>query len=154
LLLAQMLVADQQGTAPAIAAIDEGLRLTPDDPIARRQRAQLLVQRAASTHLPDDARAARHELEALTAADPSNASLHLLLGTADRLDDDAAAAEDAFTRAAVLAPRQSTPRVELARLYLDTGRRADAQRLVEEALALDPTDPGAADVRRRLDEPD
>jgi O-antigen ligase/Flp pilus assembly protein TadD len=154
LLLAQMLLDDQQGTAPAIAAIDDGLRVTPDDPIARRQRAQLLVQRAASTHLPDDARAARRELESLTARDPSNASLHLLLGTADRLDDDAAAAEAAFTRAAALAPRQAKPRVELARLYLDTNRPSEARGAVDEALALEPTDAAALDLRRRLDTSD
>ncbi|MDQ1679853.1 MAG: hypothetical protein QOI42_712, partial [Frankiaceae bacterium] len=149
LLLAQALVADDRGTVAAIAAVDDALRISPRDPIALRQRAQLLVQRATATHLPDDVSAARRAADTLVARDPHNAALLLIAGTAARLAADAPAAEAAFARAEGLSPRSAVPSIELALLYLDTGRTADARAAAARAVARDPQDQRAQEVQRR-----
>lgn len=151
LLLAQALEADQRGTAPALAAVDEGLGISPGDPIAQRHRARLLVQRGASTHLPVDIDRARAYLADLLAHDHANAGLELLAGSAARLAADAPAAEASFRRAEVLAPRDPHPSIELSRLLLDTGRPEEALVAADRALARDPEDPEASDARRRAE---
>ena len=148
LLRAQLLVADQRGTAPALAAVDDALALSPGDPIAQRERARLLVARAGATHLPADVVRARAYLGELVAHDRSNARLELLAGTAARLDADAAAAEASFRRAEELAPRDPEPSVELAHLYLDTDRPAEARDAAARAVARAPADARAQDVQR------
>jgi O-antigen ligase len=102
LLLARTLIADERGTRAALRAVDGALAVSPRDPVARRERARLLVERAAATHLPEDVAAARTDLAALTREDPSNAVLHRLAGQAARLDGDEAAADRAFARAEAL----------------------------------------------------
>lgn len=151
LLLAQALLADEQGTGRALDAIDDALAISPLDPIARRHRARVLVQRAAATGLPADVAAARAEVDVLVADDPSNASLWLLAGTAARLDADARAAERAFTKAENLAPRDPVASIELALLYLDLDRRDDARAAAGRAVARAPDDPRARDVLARID---
>src|SRR5262249_6390372 len=99
LLLATLLVADQRGTAPALRQVDAALVISPGDPIALRRRAELLVQRASSTLLPDDIDKARRELARLVAADPSNGELQLLAGTAYGMAQDPERSAAAFRRA-------------------------------------------------------
>jgi predicted Zn-dependent protease len=102
LLLARVLMADGRGTRAALAAVDDALARSPGDPVARRERARLLVDRAGATRLPVDVAAARSDLEALTRSDPANAGLHRLAGEAARLDGDVAAADRSFARADAL----------------------------------------------------
>ncbi|MEY2451266.1 MAG: hypothetical protein QOD92_840 [Acidimicrobiaceae bacterium] len=149
LLLAQALVADGRSTSDAIAAVNDALRISPDDPIARRHRVQLLVQRASATHLPADIAAARVEADALVARDPHNATLWLVTGAAARLAADALGAEAAFLRAESLSPHSATPSMELALLYLDLGRLSDARAAADRAVARDPDDVGAQQLRQR-----
>ena len=148
LLRAQLLVAADLGTAPALRAVDDALALSPGDPIAQRHRARLLVQRAGATHLPDDVGRARRYLDELRTHDGSNASLELLAGSAARLAGDAAAAEAAFGRAERLAPTDPEPSIELSRLFIDTGRVADARSAAARAVARAPQDRRALDAQR------
>jgi predicted Zn-dependent protease len=152
LLLARTLVAADRPTKRAVAAVDDALRISPDDPIARRERARLLVQLAASTHLPADVAAARDDAAGLVARDRTNAASWMLAGAAARLAADAPAAEAAFERAEDLSPRDPTPSIELALLYLDTGRRDEAAAAADRAVARAPGDARAQDVRAHVDE--
>lgn len=107
LLLAYALVADDRSTTDAIAAVDDALNVSPDDPIARLQRARLLVRRADATHLPADIAAARTEADALVARDPHNAALWLVAAAAAHLAGDATAVATACQRAGALLPAGS-----------------------------------------------
>lgn len=104
LLEARARVADQQGAVAGLAAVDRALGLSPGDPLARRERARLLVDRALATRVPAHAGAARHELARLLEADPLAADLWALAATAAALDGDVEAAREAGTRAGALAP--------------------------------------------------
>jgi len=152
LLLGFALVHDQQGTNAGIAALNDALAISPGDPIVRRHRARLLVERAGATRLPADVTAARRDLDELTAMDPANAALWMLAGAAARLDADAPAAEAAFVRAETLAPRDASPGAALASLYLDTGRVEDARRAAERAVARQPDDAEAIAILDRANE--
>jgi O-antigen ligase len=151
LLRAQTLLGAQRGTTAALAAVDDALTVSPEDPIALRQRAALLVDRARATGLPEHIDAARHELDRLLTRDPDNAALLILAGAADRLAGDSAAAEVVLRRAADLAPHRAAPLIDLALLYLDDGRRDDARRAADEALTREPDDRGARQLRTVVD---
>src|SRR5690606_30524313 len=104
LLDARARVADRQGVRAGLAAVDEALAISPGDPIARRERARLLVARAEATRAPHHVAAARTELDRLLADDPLASALWRLAAAAAALDGDAAAAEAAAARAAELRP--------------------------------------------------
>ncbi|MFS8481926.1 MAG: O-antigen ligase family protein [Acidimicrobiia bacterium] len=104
LLDARARVADRQGVRAGLAAVDEALAISPGDPIARRERARLLVARAEATRAPHHVAAARTELDRLLADDPLDSALWRLAAAAAALDGDAAAAEAAAARAAELRP--------------------------------------------------
>ena len=125
LLLARALVADGRSTSSAIAVVDDALRVSPGDPIARHERARLLVQRAGATHRPDDLAAARADVDALVASDPTVTASWMLAGAVAELADDQSAAEAAFLRAQALSPRDPSPSIELARLDLAAVRALD-----------------------------
>ncbi|MGB8859716.1 MAG: O-antigen ligase family protein, partial [Ilumatobacteraceae bacterium] len=112
-------------TAPspsaALAAVDDALALSPGDPIALQRRQELLVNL--------DPAAAFEELHDLVAADPHNAALQLLYGTAAIRTDDEAIAEQAWLRAFDLAPDSPGPRQNLITLYRRQGRDAEADSL-------------------------
>lgn len=97
-------VADQQGYAAGLDAVDRALALSPGDPIARRERARLLVLRADATRAPDHIDAARDELADMLAEDPVSSVLWDLASAAAALDGDEAAAADARSRAGDLRP--------------------------------------------------
>jgi O-antigen ligase/cytochrome c-type biogenesis protein CcmH/NrfG len=149
LLLARALVADDRGTVAALAAADDALEQSPGDPVAQRERARLLVARAAATSVPAHVTAAQRELRGLLADDPVNADLWRLLGEADVLAGDPTAAEQAWRRAEHLAPRDPGPPADLAELYLAVDRPEAARRAAGRALALDPADQRAQAVLRR-----
>jgi tetratricopeptide (TPR) repeat protein len=100
-------VADQQGFAAALDAVDDALAVSPGDPIALRERARLLVARAEATRAPDHIDAARAELERRLADDPVDATLWSLAAVAAELDGDFAAADAALARAEDLRPEDS-----------------------------------------------
>ncbi|HLT69927.1 MAG TPA: O-antigen ligase family protein [Acidimicrobiales bacterium] len=104
LLDARARIADQQGVRAGLAAVDDALAVSPGDPIARRERARLLVARAEATRAPHHVAEARTELDGLLAADPLDSALWRLASAAAALDGDAAAAEAAASRAAELDP--------------------------------------------------
>jgi hypothetical protein len=75
LLAAQAAVADDQGLLVGIRHLDDALDLSPGDPIALRQRVELLVARASATQVPAHIEAARTELHRLLDDDPFNGLL-------------------------------------------------------------------------------
>ena len=112
-------------TAPtaelALAHVDDALALSPRDPIALRNRQELLVTLDPAT--------AFEELHDLLADDPSNASLQQLYGTAAIRTGDEVIAEQAWLTALDLAPNASGPRQNLITLYRQQGRDAEADEL-------------------------
>ena len=75
LLLAQLRVEGDEGFVPALAAVDDALRVSPGDPIARFAKARYLVGRAAATEVPAHADEARRYVWDLLADDPLNIQL-------------------------------------------------------------------------------
>jgi Flp pilus assembly protein TadD/predicted Zn-dependent protease with MMP-like domain len=86
----------------ALPRVEAALRLLPDNPDARYQRALVLF------HLAKLDRA-RHALEEVLAADPDDAYAHHHLGLIFEREGRAAEAEAHFARARVLAPAQFPP---------------------------------------------
>jgi Flp pilus assembly protein TadD len=115
------------------------------------RRLSLLVERAAATLVPDHASDASDEVGVAVERDPHNAQLRLLEGQAARLVGDDAHAEQAWLRAEQLSPRSPAAAAELATLYADQGRLADARAALGRAARVAPDDPQVAAVRRRLD---
>jgi hypothetical protein len=96
-------VADQQGFTAALAAVDRALAISPGDPVARLERARLLVARAEATRAPAHVHRARAEVERLLVDDPLHAELWGLAAVASDLDGDRSAADEASHRARDLA---------------------------------------------------
>jgi O-antigen ligase/cytochrome c-type biogenesis protein CcmH/NrfG len=151
LLVGRAAVADGRGTLTALDAVDVALDRSPDDPIARRERASLLVDRARATLVPDHIEEARRAVGELLVHDPDNAQLLLLVGHAARLGGDVRSAEAAWARAEDLAPRSAAPAAALALLYLENDRKDDAAAAADRALAREADDAAALEVRRRVD---
>jgi len=107
LLLAQAQEADQQGTAAALANVADALRVSPRDPASQRLRAELLIDRATATHLPNDIANARGATNRLVEADPHNSALWALDGQAALVAGDQAGAAASFAEADRLAPRSA-----------------------------------------------
>lgn len=99
LLEARARVAADQGTVAGLAAVDAGLRWSPHDPIARLERARLLVARAEATLVPAHADRARRAVEEILDDDPRSADAWRLRAELDRFEGRAAAAERARRRA-------------------------------------------------------
>lgn len=99
LLDARARIADQQGIVAGLAAVDEALAVSPGDPIARRERARLLVARAEATRAPAHVDTARAELDRMLADDPLDSGSWALASVAAALDGDEAAARAARRRA-------------------------------------------------------
>lgn len=97
-------IADRQGFVAGLAAVDRALAVSPDDPVARRERARLLVGRAEATRAPAHVDAARAEVERMLARDPVDSTLWALAAIAADLDGEAGAARRALRRAEDLAP--------------------------------------------------
>ncbi|HKX76446.1 MAG TPA: tetratricopeptide repeat protein, partial [Acidimicrobiia bacterium] len=88
----------------------------------------------------------------LLTADPLNAQHHLAYGNALVLARDFSRAEQEWQRAAELAPTSAVPDMNLARLYLELGRPADAVTAYRRAVAIDPDAPGLDELAELLEE--
>jgi predicted Zn-dependent protease len=144
--------AAQPGTARGLAAgldrIDDALAVSPHDPVVRLQRADLLARLAHLTRAPTDELAATTAWQDVLATDPRNPVAWSGLARTAIDGGDVETAESALGRAEWLSPHNPAPSTELAILYLDLGRTAEARAAAERAVAIDPTD---AEARRALD---
>lgn len=109
----------------ALTHVDDALALSPGDPIALRNRQELLVTLDPAT--------AFEELHDLLADDPYNAVLQQLYGTAAVRSGDEVIAEQAWLTALDLAPDAPGPRQNLITLYRQQGRDAEADELERQA---------------------
>ena len=128
------------GLAAAIADVDHALRVSPRDPVARREKGRLLLA-VARLH-PEraaPANAARAYLERLVADDPRDAEVLLRLGVARDLAGDQPGAIAAWRRAEYLAPRSAAASSNLAVAYARAGRDGAARAAAERALRRDPS---------------
>jgi len=141
------------GLTAALEHVTDALAVSRRDPVALARRAELLLGVATVTFAPDDLSAARAAWEEVAAGDPNNADHRLQLGLAAVRQGDVEAAEAAWLRAEALSDGEAAPSVNLARLYLSTGREAEALAAAERAVARDPDDPAAAQVLRRAAAP-
>lgn len=150
LLKARALVAAEQGTLAAIGALDDALDISPGDPIVALERARLLVARARATRVPAHVADARVELDRLLEGDPVNDALWSEAGAAAALAGDLDGAEQAWLRAEDLAPTDPGPATDLALLYLETGRKAQARAAIGRALDRAPDDRRARQVAAQV----
>ncbi len=141
-----------RGLTAAIADVDHTLRVSPRDPVARREKARLLLalarlhpERAAA------ADAARAYLEQLVADDPRDAEVLLRVGIARDLAGDAAGAITAWRRAEYLAPRSAAASSNLAVAYARVGRNDEARAAAARALRRDPSNASARAVLHDLE---
>ncbi len=104
LLAARAAVAAEEGLHVGIRHLDDALDLSPGDPIALRQRVELLVARAAATQVPVHVDAARDELRRLLVDDPNNRLLWRQAAVLADVTGDGAAFKDAQSHLAELAP--------------------------------------------------
>jgi arylsulfatase A-like enzyme/predicted Zn-dependent protease len=93
--------------------------------------------------------AARESYRALTKITPRDPRAHFFLGAISLRLGDEASARESFATATSLNPKYAAPRLSLARYLLSKGRREEAVRTLEEALAMSPQDPR---IRQMLDE--
>ena len=130
-----------QGYRGAVDRLDTALDLSPADPILLAEHAAFTLRLAqAARHIPTLEEAIA-EWEALVATDPVHARYRLELGNAYAIAGNDERAETEWLRAADLAPRSTTPLTNLARLYLDNGRGAEAAAVLRRARSIDPTAP-------------
>lgn len=142
---------------PAVTALEHALRLDPDDPGLYDWLRRLCAESGQEA-------LAVEALERLEAARPGHWMLRLNLGWAYRatgrreealgkLEPVVAAADSTAP-----APERTLAHYELSRLYLDEERTADAARVLEKGLRLDPDDPllllGAGESRLQAGEPE
>ena len=99
LLVAQAVVADQQGLVVGLRVVEDALDVSPDDPIVLVAKARLLVARAAATRVPAHIAEARQEVERQLEEDPFNSILWRLAAEAAALAGDEQAARSAAARA-------------------------------------------------------
>ena len=104
------------------------------DPKLKAARAQL----ARLEHETGDRDAAHRLLAEGLAADPHHAPYHFVTGLLELGRGDEPAAVRAFETALELAPWLASYRLALADVYLAAGRRADLERVLDEAPAEDP----------------
>lgn len=134
------------GLGAALADLDQALALSPLDPVARSERARVLLERARSTGENDHFRLALDALERLANDDPRNAEVLLRLGLARTLTGDDAGAEVAWLAAERLAPRSAAASTNLAVAYARAGRRDEAVAAAHRALAREPSNRRAASI--------
>jgi O-antigen ligase len=142
----RIVVADVAGRTGTISATRHGLsalegarRWSPRDPAVGVRRAQLLGQLADETDVAADRATALRAALDLTASDPNNAQVWLLVGAARQRNGEVDAAVTAWERAAHLAPRSVAPLVNVALLEARSGRTAGSVDAARRVLALDPT---------------
>lgn len=152
LLEGRALVQADRGTLAALAAVDGALAVSPEDPVARRERVSLLVRRARATTVPAHIATATTELEAAVERAPADARARRDLGLVRGLAGDVAGAEAAWVRAELLAPRDPGPATDLALLHLGQGRVTAARAAVARALVVAPDDGRALAVAARIAE--
>jgi len=124
----------------ALAQVAAARRTSPGDPVVRARAAALRSRLADVTGDPDDARAAEQAWAGVVAADPVNAGHRLAWGVALVRVERPADAEVQWRRAEDLAPRSPEPSIDLAQLYLRTGRVDEARAAAARALARAPDD--------------
>ena len=125
-----ILLADE---AEAKDAIDRALSLDPDNPEALDARAVYKMG------IVFDREGAVEDLLRAVAVAPGESNIWNTLGLAHSDRDDNRKAEEAYKRAIALDPLDPLPHANLAILYLDELRMAEAKREIDLAMAVDPT---------------
>jgi tetratricopeptide (TPR) repeat protein len=139
------------GLDAAARELDVALDVSPKDPVLRRGRARILLERARRTGSTREIDRARAALGQLARDDPVNAEVQLRLGLALALGGDVTQAERAWLRAEDLAPRSAAASTNLAIAYAQQGRPTLARAAAKRALARDPSEDRARKVLENLD---
>lgn len=138
------------GLGAAIDDLEAALDVSPLDPVARSERARLLLERGRASGDAKDLYKARAALERLADDDPRNAEVLLRLGLARSLAGEDAGAETAWLAAERLAPASAAASTNLAVAYARAGRREEAVAAAERALAREPSSERAAALLENL----
>ncbi len=133
--------ASAAGYTRALRRVEAALDLSPGDPILRAEHAAFMLRLAQAARDAAVLESAIAEWEALVTDDPVHTRYRLELGSGYAIAGDDAAAEEQWLTAADLAPTSTRPLTNLAALYLDAGRRAEAATALGRARALNPADP-------------
>ncbi len=114
-------------------AIDRALSIDPDDPTALEARANYRAG------IESNLDAALQDLEHAVAMAPGSSSIWNAIGLVQSARNAKREAEKAFLRSIELDPHDPVGYANLAIFYLDEDRTADAKRLIDQAIAIDPS---------------
>jgi O-antigen ligase len=141
------------GLAVAADYLDRALDMSPRDQTLRAERAAIRLDLARATRDTSLLAATVADWESLVADDPYNARNRLELGLAYAVAGRSDDAEAQWLVALDLAPRSTAPAANLAGLYLDQGRRAEAEAMVDVVRSIDPEAAALAELEARLTVP-
>lgn len=126
----------------ALAAVRQEIGISKD-PQARLLEVRILLQQKKSEE-------ALKSAEAALKGDPNNPDYIYLRGAVEMSLQRYSAAETDLRKALELAPRHTGAMSDLAVLLMNVNKKAEAQRLLEQVLALNPQDKNAAANLERL----
>ena len=141
---------DPEALAGALVRIERAIAISPGDPILLTTRTRLLLDLAQATASSNDLDRALSALSKLAVDDPNNAGHRLLIGVAQVLAGDLSGAEREWKVAQSLAPNSAVPSMNLARLFLSLDRDEDARSAYRQALTIDSSAPGLAELAELL----
>jgi Flp pilus assembly protein TadD len=128
---------------PALTAVRQEMAVSKD-PRARMIEVRILL----SLHRPEEA---LKSAEAALATDPTNADYVYLKGAAEMGLQRLSAAEQDFRKVLQLQPRHLPAMDDLAVLLLRTNKKAEARKLLQQVLQINPQDQIAAANLKKLD---
>ena len=139
--------ASRDDLTSAQSLLDQALAIDPNYADAYVQKSRVLTNYAGYFATAEDlpryrAEAARNARRAMEIA-PALASAHTALAEVFRVSLESRNADREFQRALSLAPRDATTLRDTARFDSQLGRAAEALRLVDQAVAIDPLSPAS-----------
>jgi tetratricopeptide (TPR) repeat protein len=139
------MIEQQRGNADAaVRAYLKVLAIEPKHATALNNLAALAVERK------QDLKQAEAWAQKAVAAVPQAAQFHDTLGTVQRAQGNLPAAIKTFETATRLSPRDPTLKFHLGRALAEKSDKAQARKVLQEALALSPSFPEAAEARQLL----
>jgi O-antigen ligase/regulator of sirC expression with transglutaminase-like and TPR domain len=125
-------------------------RLAPQDPQQSLDRADVLLSMAEEDRQPDSMARAERAYRAVLRNYKASARAEQSLGVVLADEGNLAGAEQAWRRAAYLAPKAAGPLVDLGLLHMQQGRQSEARTELQQALRLEPGNKQATEALAKL----
>ncbi len=147
-------IATEPGTPEAFISslerLDEGLRLSPNDPAFLAERSSVLLELARRTSDTGDLARALEAFDALDVSDPRNPQVQSDYGIALALDGQLDAAIEKLNRAILLNPDAIEPLLNRAIIELEAGRLDEGRETLSILDALAPSNATVESLRREF----